>query len=319
MIVTKKNFYFPAANGEQQIHATCWFTENNKKAKAILQISHGMAEHIGRYDDFARFMVCQGFVVYANDHAGHGLSVNNKSVYGYFGSGKGRDHLIRDMHQLTLIAKNDFPGIPFFLLGHSMGSFLSRKYTVSYKNELTGVIYMGTGNSNPFLKTGIFLSQLLSKIKGPKSIGYFLDKLAFGQFNKRITKPKSRFDWLSANEENVKKYLADPLNGFTFSNSAFLELFSLINEVTNKKWAKQIPLNLPILLIAGEDDPVGNYGKGVYQTYCLLKKTGLKHVTIKLFKKMRHEILNEKYNMEVYKFINQWLNNELTLTVQQEK
>lgn len=313
MTVTKRTFYFPAANGQQSIHANCWFSENNKKIKAILQISHGMAEHIERYDDFARFMVCHGFVVYANDHAGHGLSVNNKSEYGYFGPGKGRDYLIRDMYQLTLIAKNEFPDTPFFLLGHSMGSFLSRKYTILHKHELTGVIYMGTGNGNPFLKAGIFFSQLLSKIKGPQSTGHFLDNLAFGQFNKQITKPQSSFDWLSANEENIKKYLADPLNGFTFTNSAFLQLFSLINEVTNLKWAKQMPSKLPVLLIAGEDDPVGNYGKGVYQTHRLLKKAGLKHITIKLFKGMRHEILNEKNNIEVYKFINQWLNTVLSM------
>lgn len=309
--VIKKTFYFPSANGEQPIHAICWLPGYDKKIKAILQISHGMAEHIERYDNFARFITHYGFAVYANDHIGHGLSVNLKSAYGYFGSSNGRKHIVEDMHQLTLIAKKEHPGKPFFLLGHSMGSFLSRKYTTKYGSELTGAIYMGTGNGDPFLKIGILLSRLLTTIKGPTSTGNFLDRLAFGQFNKRIPHPVSQYDWLSVSKENVQNYLSDPLSGFTFTNSAFYELFSLINEVTNKNWAKQIPHNLPILLIAGEEDPVGNYGKGIIQTANLLKNAGVKHITIKLYKNMRHEILNEKNKSDVYEFISHWLFKQL--------
>jgi len=309
--VTKNTFYFPAANREQEIYAICWSPTENAKIKAILQISHGMAEYIERYDDFARFMAHHGFVVYANDHRGHGLSVNLKSEYGYFGPTNGRNHMVNDMHQLTLIAKKEHPDKPFFLLGHSMGSFLSRQYTIKYGFELTGVIYMGTGNGNLFLKTGIFLSHILTRIKGGKSTGKLLDRLAFGQFNKRIINPVSQFDWLSTNQENVQNYIADPSNGFTFTNSAFHELFSLINKVTNKRWAKQIPRSLPILLIAGEEDPVGNYGKGVIRTANLLKNANIKNVTVKLYKDMRHEILNEKNNLDVYNFICHWLDKQL--------
>jgi alpha-beta hydrolase superfamily lysophospholipase len=257
--VIKRNFKYLSSNGEHNIFTLCWIPENKVSVKAILQIAHGMAEHADRYDNFARFMVNHGFAVYANAHAGHGHSVNEKEEKGYFGAKNGRNHLVEDMHQLTDIAKKEWPEKPLFLLGHSMGSFLSRKYTIKYNDELSGVIYMGTGNGNPFLKTGIVISGLLCKIKGSKASGKFLDKLAFGNFNKRVPDARSNFDWLSANKENVDNYLHDPLNGFIFTNSGFYELFSLINEVTNKHWAKQLPADLPILLISGEEDPVGAF------------------------------------------------------------
>lgn len=305
--ILKNTMTYPSSNEEYTIHAISWQPRIDSDVKAVLQIAHGMAEYADRYDDFARFMVGKGFAVYANDHIGHGYSVNSEGDYGYFGKSMGRTHLVNDMYKLSLIAKDRWLDKPLFLLGHSMGSYLSRRYTALYGNDLSGAVYMGTGNGNPFIGIAVLLAKLMSDIRGDKAPGKLLDRLAFGDFNKHISSPQTNFDWLSTNQNNVEQYINDKLNGFVFTNSAFVELFSVIREVTKKKWATQLPQNLPILLISGKEDPVGNYGKGVEKTMDLLESAGMTNVTLKLYDGMRHEILNEKNNSLVYQYIFEWL------------
>ncbi len=307
----KKSFSYPSANGEHEIHAICWQPDDINSIKAVLQIAHGMAEHIERYDEFSRFMTEQGFVVYGNDHAGHGKSLNAQGDLGYFGAGKGRENVVNDLYTLTQIAKTNHPDKPFFLLGHSMGSFLVRSYITRYGSELFGAILVGTNGRNSLIGLAVFLSKLTIKCCGKKSKGTLLNKLAFGNFNRKIKNHKTAFDWLSANAENVQNYLNDPLCGFVFTNSAFLELFSLVRETTGKQWAERVPSTLPVLLVSGANDPVGDYGKGVTETADLLKKAGVKDVSIKLFDNMRHEVLNEKERLNVYHFILDWLNHSI--------
>jgi alpha-beta hydrolase superfamily lysophospholipase len=307
MNILKKDFYYPSSSKEHSIYARSWMSDNSKDIKAVLQIAHGMAEHSDRYDDFAHYMASQGFAVYANDHAGHGNSLNKDKDLGYFSENDGRYHLVEDMYTLTKIAKEQNNKVPYFLLGHSMGSFLSRSYAVKHGNELSAAIFMGTGGPNTLIDVAIILSKRLMSIRGEKAQGRIMDRLAFGNFNKEIKNPQTSFDWLSTNKENVKNFLNDKLSGFMFTYSAFYQLFSLIKEVTNKSWGKEFPVKLPVLFISGKNDPVGNYGKGVDQSAELLMESGVEDVSVKLYEGMRHEILNEKENLQVYEYISQWL------------
>ncbi len=311
MTIEKKDFSYPSSNGEHLIYATTWTPSDESRIRAVLQIAHGMAEHAERYDDFARYLAQQGFAVCANDHAGHGRSLNSDGNLGYFGKGDGRYHVVADMYTLTQTAKKQFPSKPHFLLGHSMGSFLSRLYVTRYGNELTGAIFMGTGGENPLVDLAISISKHGMRLRGEKAQGRVIDKLAFGGYNKEIKNAQTSFDWLSANAENVQSFLADKLSGFMFTYSAFHQLFSLVKEVTTKEWAEKISTGLPILFIAGKEDPVGNYGKGVEQSYKLLVEQGAKDVTLQLYDSMRHEILNEKNNMQVYEFVKLWMEKRI--------
>lgn len=308
----RETFNYPSSNKEHTIYAQKWIPEKEERAKAIIQIAHGMSEHSNRYSEFSNYLAQSGFVIFANDHAGHGKSLDQSGTKGFFGDQGGRDTLVKDMHLLSEIARRQYPELPFFLIGHSMGSFLSRKYTTIYREELTGAVYIGTGGANPFIDIVIRLSEWATKIKGNKSPGKLVNKLAFGRFNQRIVHPKTEFDWLSLNDENVQNYLTDPNCGFIFTNSAFYELFSLIKEVTDDSWAGQIPEKLPILLLSGAEDPVGDYGEGVIKTQELLIKHYLTDVSLKLYDEMRHEILNERNKLQVYSFIKDWLEKHIS-------
>ncbi len=311
MTTKKTEFSYPSSNGEHPIFATVWTPGDTGSIRAVLQVAHGMAEHADRYDDFARYLAAQGFVVFANDHAGHGRSLNADGDFGYFGKENGRYHIVADMYQLTQAAKQQFPDKPYFLLGHSMGSFLSRLYVTRYGSELHGAIFMGTGGENPMVDIAIAISKHGMRLRGEKTPGRTIDKLTFGGYNKGIKHAKSPFDWLSANAANVQSFLSDKLSGFTFTYSAFYQLFSLVKEVTTADWAKKVAVDLPVLFIAGKEDPVGNYGKGVEQSYRLLAEQGVKDLTLQLYEGMRHEVLNEKNNLQVYEFVKMWMEKRI--------
>lgn len=311
MTIEKTEFSYPSSNGEHQIYATTWTPSKPNSIRAVLQVAHGMAEHTDRYDDFARYLAAQGFVVCANDHAGHGRSLNADGDFGYFGKEDGRYHLVADMHTLTQAAKKQLPNKPYFLLGHSMGSFLSRLYVTRFGRELHGAIFMGTGGENPLVDVAIAISKQGMRLRGEKATGRTIDRLTFGGYNKGIKHAKTQFDWLSANAENVQSFLSDKRAGFTFTYSAFYQLFSLVKEVTTSDWAKKVDAALPILFIAGKEDPVGSYGKGVEQSYRLLAEQGVKDLTLQLYDGMRHEILNEKNNLQVYEFVKMWMEKRM--------
>jgi alpha-beta hydrolase superfamily lysophospholipase len=298
----KKYFSYPSANGEHAIHAAQWIP-NEIPVKAVLQIAHGMAEHIERYDDFAQYMAMHRIAVYANDHAGHGKSLNAGGNTGQFGTRKGFAHVVEDMYTLTMKAREDYPHLPVFLLGHSMGSFLTREYISHYGNLLSGCILMGTGSGSPFIWFPLFLSQLGRRTARAKRI----DRFIFGNYNRKIKDSKHPHDWLSQNKENIQQYIADPLSGFIFTNGAFQAFLSLIKKVTANSWFDKVPSTLPLLLISGAEDPVGNYGKGVEKTYRKLQKRGLKNISLKLYPDMRHEILQETDKAQVYQFIWEWV------------
>lgn len=308
-MAVKKEFYFPSVSGLADIHACSFFPEDKESVKAVIQIAHGMAEHLERYEKFASVLCDNGFAVYINDHLGHGKSVKNDCELGYFGEKDGWKNFIGDCHMLMQIAKKENPGKPYIFFGHSMGSFISRSFTKKYAKELTGAVFCGTAGPNPGAKVGIALAKAVGKTKGSHYRSKMIDNIAFGTYNKQF-EGRTPFDWLSRDNDEVDKYIADKYCGFLFTAYGFRDMFSLLCSVSTKSWAEEYSKALPVLMISGAQDPVGNYGKGVEQVYNMLKNAGKTNVTLHLYDGARHEILNESKCFEtVCKDVIDWANS----------
>ena len=304
MNITKEQGNFVSSARGREIVYTRW-VGNGKPPAFILLIAHGMAEYVGRYDAFARFMAQNGGAVYGNDHLGHGATAGNPDLAGHLEKGWRRD-MVEDMRALGRLARREFPGLPVILLGHSMGSFVARVFCGRYPDEIDGAIIMGTGGSNPASGAGIALVNLLSIFKGGRHRSALIDRIAFGGYNRTFAGPKTKFDWLNTDEAGVQAYLDDPYCGYLMTLSGYRELFKLLNEATQKRWVRGIRADLPILIVSGADDPVGNFGVGVRQTFEDLHGAGMTHLTIILYDGMRHEILNEPDRQMVYDDILKW-------------
>ncbi|GHT79788.1 alpha/beta hydrolase [Actinomycetota bacterium] len=277
--------------------------------KGIIQIAHGMAEHIHRYRDFAGFLVQNGFIVTANDHIGHGKSVSSPDDWGNIPLANGKEIFIEDVHQLRNLVSAHYPATPYFLFGHSMGSFIVRAYCARYATGLAGVIVCGTGQLAPLLsKAGNLLAHLMARFKGEAHKSKLLEDMGVGAYAKAIANPRTKLDWLSVDQQNVDDYIADPACGFRFSTGGDAALTSLTSEIVKPACAQAIPLDLPMFFIAGDKDPVGDNGKGVLAAVEQLRQSGHNHVELNLYPGMRHEILNETGHQVVYQDVLRWLN-----------
>lgn len=299
-----KEFKFASTSGLCDIFAQS-FVPDDGKVKAVVQISHGMTEHSDRYIPFAEKLCKNGYAVFTNDHLGHGRSTSNDDMLGFFGSEKGYMNIVNDCKKLTDIAKSEYPDVPFFFFGHSMGSFIARCYTKYYGDGIDAAVYCGTSGSNPGASAGILMANMIGKLKGEMHRSKLINSIAFGTYNKK-TEKKTEFDWLTKDEKIVKAYIDDKYCGFLFTSAGFKDLFSVLNEVSAKDWYESVRKDLPILLIAGEEDPVGAYGKGVKQVFDGLKNTGHEKAEIKLFPNDRHEILNETDKEDVMNYLVNW-------------
>lgn len=299
--MNKQEFYYPSADGVTQIHATKWIPDG--QPKGILQIIHGMVEYVGRYEDFAWFLADHGYIVCGEDHLGHGKSVRSQEYYGFFGE-KGNEWMMKDIHQLRLMMQEEYPDIPYTMLGHSMGSFLIRQYITendaSNAEGLKGVIVMGTAwQPAVALKAG----KAVSKILGTDKVGVaapLLEAMAFGTYLKKIENPKTKSDWLTKDEAIVKSYRANPLCTFHFTPNAFYHMFSGMEKAHDISRIKKLPAGLPIHFCAGAEDPVGAWGEGVRKCYMVYSDNTECEVSIKLYLDDRHEILNELDKKDVY-------------------
>lgn len=292
MAFIKKEFTFPSVSALSDIHAASYLPENGE-IKAVIQVAHGMAEHLERYEKFAAALADLGIALYINDHLGHGKSVTSDAELGYFGANDGWKNFIEDCHTLTNIAKAENPGKPVFFFGHSMGSFVARAYTLKYSNEVNGAVYCGTAAPNPASGVGILLSKTIAKVKGDHHRSKLIDKIAFGTYNSKFEK-RTAFDWLTRDNAEVDKYIADKYCGFLFTANGYKDLMELLSFVSSKDWFNGLDKDLPILVIAGDKDPVGNYGKGIDLVCKKLFKAGKDNITKILYPDARHEILNEK-------------------------
>lgn len=305
----KKELQIPSTDGKNNLHVVIW--EPVIKTKAIMQISHGMIEYIERYDEFAQYLNEYGILVIGNDHLGHGHTAANDDDLGYFGDGMS-ETVVNDLYEVTKYAKKNYPNIPYFLFGHSMGSFMARRYIMTYGDKIDGAIISGTGcTAGAVLGIGTFFTNIIGAFHGQRYRSPFLKKLAFSGYNNRIPNAKTPNDWLSRNEENVKKYNADKYCTFPFTVNGYKTLFGVLKFIQKKENYTRIPKSLPIYFIAGTDDPVGNYGSGVKEVYDEYKNAGVKDIRIRMYKDDRHELTNELDRDVVYSEVRLWLQEHI--------
>lgn len=306
----KEIFSVPSATGKHTLHGVCWRPEG--EVRAIVQISHGMIEYVERYEPLAAYLTERGFLVAGHDHVGHGQSVAGPEEWGHFGVKDAGATLVEDVHALTRRLREQFPGVPLFLLGHSMGSFVARRYMMTYGADIDGALVVGTGNQPAWqLLLGQGLTALLTAFHGDGYRSPFMAKLLFGLSNRRIPHPRTPSDWISKDEAVVDAYVADPACTFLFTLNGYANLFGLIRFVKKPAHNAQIPQELPVILLAGADDPVGNYGKAVRQVYQNWKRQGIRDLSCKLYPQDRHEILNETDRDKVYADVAAWLEQHL--------
>ena len=304
------NFTFKSGDGTD-IYVYKWMPKD-LKAKGVVQISHGMAEHAARYERFASYLTKNGYIVYANDHRGHGKTAGSVENLGYLGDREGFEWLVRDMHSLSKIIINENPSLQLFLLGHSMGSFAAQRYIMDYGNELSGVILSGSnGKQGIALKIGSALAKWEINKYGGKHQSVTMDNLVFAGYNKAFKPNRTSSDWISRDNEEVDKYINDPYCGTVFTAGFFYDFLTGLIKIEDKNNINKIPKNLPILIFSGDKDLVGKNGKGIIDLYNRFKNCGAKDVKYILYKNGRHEMLNEINRDEVMEDVVQWLDSHL--------
>ena len=301
-----EEFYLDSC-GAGRLHCALWKPEG--EPKAVVQLIHGIAEHIGRYDEFAKFLTQHGYVVAADDHMGHGGSVEN-GLKGYFSGGW--LSAVEDEKRLHDEISAQYPDLPYYILGHSMGSFLSRSYLIRYPGTVDAAIIMGTGHQSPAIVAGgRAIAKAAGKRHGFQAHSPRVEALAFGAYNKAFAPNRTEVDWLSASDNNVDAYIADPLCGQKASIGLFYEMLGGIRFISTPKNIASMNRNTPILFISGDKDPVGEMGKCVKRAYEAFRRAGVRDVELKLYKGLRHEILNEDCRAVVYSDLWSWIEKHL--------
>ena len=299
-----KEFSFKSATGVCRIHGCEFLPEG--EVRAVVIIHHGMAEHINRYADYVKHLTDMGYAVFMHDMANHGKSNQKTELLGYFGENDGYKNLVKDLKTVYDLAKKEFPDKKIIMFGHSMGSFIVRCFDCAYPGASDASVYMGTGGSNPAAGMGKAISNLIASIKGSTYKSKMLDKMTFGSFNKKTDK-KTSFDWLTRDSAIVQKYIDDDYCGFLFTVKGMNDLVNLNVWANSAECYNTVKKDLPILLVAGADDPVGAYSKGINEVADKMKASGHTNVTVKLFPGCRHEVLNETNRQEVYEGIDAFL------------
>lgn len=306
-------FSFQSNDGKTKIHAIRWIPEDGN-FRAILQITHGMIEYIERYRPFAEYLTGQGFLVVGHDHLGHGESVASQGDWGYMADGSPSDVLVADMHSLRTLTEKEHSGVPYFMLGHSMGSYMLRKYLALHGEGLAGAIIMGTGAvPDGTTKLGMNVAKLQAKLFGWHHRAKFLQKLSYDKPYKQydVTGKDKNNSWLTKNTAIVEQYYSDPKCTYVFTLNGYMGLFEAVLFSNQQENVEKIPKQLPVFFVSGADDPVGNLGKGVKLVYDKFEAAGMEDITWKLYETDRHEILNETDQEVVYSDILAWMNIHL--------
>lgn len=295
----------PSGDKIHSLNVKVYIPDGEKKG--ILQISHGMTEHIERYDDFMGFMAENGFVCVAHDHLGHGKTVRGDDELGFIASKDGWRIMVEDVFTVGSAIKAEYPALRMVLLGHSMGSFIARLTAFYHPYSYNALIIMGTGAKNSAAEAGIALTTAIAAAKGEKYVSKKVDDMAFGSFGKKF-EGETPYDWLTRDKEKISKYAEDKYCTFKFTVSAMRDLMTLNKNANSREWFRHMAISgIPIFLVSGSMDPVGDYGAGVTKIYETLRKAGARDLTIKLYEGARHEILNETCRDTVYRDILSWM------------
>ena len=301
----KEEFYFESYCGTNKIHAVKWIPAGDPQC--ILQIVHGMCEYVERYEEFAEFLTSHNVMVVGEDHLGHGKSMGSNPP-GYFCEKDPDKVVVENVHILKDMIREEYPGIPYVVFGHSMGSFITRNFVHKYGAEIDGAVISATGlQPKPLLAAMKVTVGLLTAFQGSRHVSKFMDKMAFGTYLKRIDNPKTPFDWLSVNEENVQKYMADDLCGFIFTLNGFKTLQGLCSGLFDMEKIASIPKDLPLLFIYGDEDPVGDYGAAVERSCEMYAGAGMNRVSKILYPGKRHELLNEDNRADIMQDVYAWI------------
>ncbi len=302
-------FTFPSKDGVHSCHASLW--EPDGAPRAVVQIVHGVAEYAGRYDHFARYLAEHGFVVCGEDHLGHGKTVDD-GKYGYFGKKDGWTLVTADVRQLRTLMGERFPGLPYFLLGHSMGSFLARTYLCAYPGTVDGCILSGTGQEKPALvAAGRAVASAVCALRGPEAVSALVDKLSLGAYNKQFAPNRTTADWICRDEAVVDAYLKDPFCTFKPTAGMFRDMMGGLQYIASPDALSRMDPSTPVYLFSGDRDPVGSNGEGVRTVYGFFKDHGTADLSMKLYPGGRHEMLNEINKGEVYADVLAWLEKHI--------
>lgn len=305
-------FTFLSTDGKTQLHGMRWEPEGGS-VRAVLQICHGVAEHIARYDAFARYLNGLGIAVVGHDHLGHGLSLPEGGTPVYFGEGNTWNTVVDDIYVLHQRIRLWYPDVPLCIMGHSMGSFLTRTYLIRYPGTVKAAVIMGTGwQPKAVIAGGMAVAKAVGAVVGEHGTSDLVTNLAFGAYNKLFAPNRTSCDWLSADEDNVDTYMADPLCGADATVGLFRQMLLGIRFNQKLSNLRQMDPRIPVLFVAGEKDPVGDCGNGVRRTYQEFRRAGVQDCTLKLYPGLRHEILNEKaQQQQIFEDIGQWLASKL--------
>ena len=302
-----EEFKFKSSTGKE-LYAKKWYDENLKNYKGVVQLVHGMEEFIGRYDEFALFLASKGYMVVGHDHIGHGNSVKDDRELGNFECKDAWFRLAEDIHILQNKVAKEYPNITYIVMGHSMGSLLTRTYLTIYNDNLSGAIITGTSGQKYGLHLGILLASIIKMFKGGDYKSKLLERLVTGSFNNNFKPTRTEADWTTSDETKVDEYMKVAKPNRKFTVDSYIALFKGSIYLNRKDKIKNTP-NIPILIFSGDKDPVGANGKGVKRVYNMLKEAGVENITFKLFENGRHEMLNEVNRKEVFDFVSEWIEN----------
>lgn len=306
----RRDFYIPSRDGVHRLHVVLW--EPEMEVKAVVQISHGMIEMIDRYEEFALFLNQHGYAVIGNDHLGHGLTAGNDADLGYFCPKNMSATVVADLHRVTKCAKKKYKNKPCFLLGHSMGSFMARRYLMTYGMELDGAIICGTGSQNWLvLDAGPIVANALRLVFGDRFRSRLLEMNAFGAYQKRIPNPRTSSDWMTRDAAIVDFCRSNKYCSFIFTVNGYRTLFEVLTFIQRKQNIDRIPKELPFFFIAGGQDPVGHYGRDVRKVSAGYERAGIEDVSLKIYQEDRHEVLNELDREQVYQDVLAWLDTKI--------
>lgn len=307
-------FRYPSADEKHEIFARRWLPEG--EPRAVIQIVHGVSEYIDRYAPVARFLTSHGFVVAGGDHLGHGRTASGAEEYGFFAEKDGWRTVSKDVRRLRELLGEQYPGLPCFLLGHSMGSFLARTYLIDWPGTVTGAILSGTGQeSNSLVAAGRYLSAVICRTSGPRTHSKTIERLSFGAYNKQFAPARTRSDWISRDEAVVDAYMADPLCTFLPSAGMFHDMMVGLQYIASRRNLAKMDPSTPVYFFSGDKDPVGQNGEGVRKVAGFFTGAGCTDVTVKLYPEGRHEMMNELNRDEVFTDLLAWLEEKLSAPV----